>query len=264
MTNISLEIEKRIDELKHVIEHKTDAVLKSPKGVVNIAKGRKQAKFYYKKDASSEKRKYLPQKEESLITQLCQKDYDQKTLEAAKKELHLLERLQNKYPKETMENVYHNLHEERQKRVTPLVVPIEEYVRNWEEEIYPHKEFREGSPEYYTDRGERVRSKTEILIANALNKHNVPYRYECPLYLNGYGIIHPDFTVLNVHLRKELFWEHMGMMDDADYIEKALRKISLYEKNNIFPGTDLILTYETSAMPINSRSIDKIIDHYFQ
>lgn len=264
MANISLEIEKRIEELKYVIEDKEKAVLKSPKGVINIAKGKKRAKFYYKKDSSSEIRKYLTQKDEPIIVQLCQKDYDQKILNIAQKELQLLERLKNKYPKEIMENVYDDLHIERQKRVIPLVIPIEEYVRVWEEVIYQPKSFRENSPEYYTDRGERVRSKTEILIANALYRHNVPYRYECPLYLKGYGTIHPDFTVLNVRLRKEMYWEHMGMMDDPDYISNALHKIDTYEKNNIFPGDQLILTHETSTMPISSRNIEKMISKYLQ
>lgn len=107
-----------------------------------------------------------------------------------------------------------------------------------------------------------MRSKTEILIANALNKHGIPYHYEKPLYLDGYGTIHPDFTVLNVRLRKEFYWEHMGLMDDVDYAEKALQRITAYEKNGYFPGTELILTHETQKYPMDSRLIDKMIRRY--
>ena len=41
-------------------------------------------------------------------------------------------------------------------------------------------------------------------------KHNVPNHYEAPLYLKGRGIIHPDFTVLNIRTRQEYYWEPYG------------------------------------------------------
>ena len=43
---------------------------------------------------------------------------------------------------------------------------------------------------------------------------------------------------------KELYWEHMGMMDNGEYAEKAVRKISAYYQNGIYPGEALILTFE--------------------
>lgn len=69
-----------------------------------------------------------------------------------------------------------------------------------------------------------------MIIADLLNKEGIPYRYEYPIQLNGVGWIYPDFTVLNVRLRKEYYWEHLGMMDDYSYAEKALQKISSYEQ----------------------------------
>lgn len=85
---------------------------------------------------------------------------------------------------------------------------------------------------------------------------------KAPLHLNGYGTIHPDFTVLNVKERKEYYWEHMGKMDEPEYIEKALQRINAYEKNDIFPGNRLILSHETLKYPINSRNIEKLIFQY--
>lgn len=65
-----------------------------------------------------------------------------------------------------------------------------------------------------------------------------------------------------VHIAEEFYWEHLGRMDDTDYVEKNLNKITNYEKNNIFPGDRLILTHETSRCPINSKIIEKIIHTY--
>ena len=82
--------------------------------------------------------------------------------------------------------------------------------------------------------------------------------------LKEYGLIHPDFTVLNVRTRKEIYFEHLGMMDDEVYREEALKRILAYEKNGIFPGDRLVLTHETLKSPVNSRMIEKVILHYFK
>ena len=202
-----------------------------------------------------------------MVQRLCQKDYDEKVLRAAKRELKQLEKLNALYEdrREPICNaVYESLAEARRKFIDPISLSDEEYVKQWEAVDYERKGFREDAPEFYTEKGERVRSKTEILIANALKKYDVPYRYEYPLKLEGYGLIHPDFTVLNVRRRKEICFEHMGMMDDEIYREDALRRILAYEKNGIFPGDGLVLTHETAKSPINSRIIEKVILQYFK
>ena len=45
------------------------------------------------------------------------------------------------------------------------------------------------------------------------------------------------------------------MMDDPEYVEKAVQKIMTYEQNEIFQGENLILTYETRRMPLNQKTI---------
>ena len=88
--------------------------------------------------------------------------------------------------------------------IEPIWIPDDEYVASWESQEYIRKEIKDDVPEFYTDKDERVRSKSEVIIANELNKAGVPYRYECPLVIHGIKI-HPDFTILNVKKRKERF-----------------------------------------------------------
>lgn len=90
----------------------------------------------------------------------------------------------------------------------------------------------------------------------------IPYVYEVPLYLEGYGYIKPDFVVLNKKNRREYYWEHLGMMDNKEYCEKAIKKIETFEKNGIFPGENLILTYETYEQPLNIKVVEKLISEY--
>ena len=121
---------------------------------------------------------------------------------------------------------------------------------------------RKTYAEYYSDNGLRVRSKSEILIANALDKYCIPFRYEYPLMLKKSGVVRPDFTCLNIRTRKEYIWEHFGMMDDEGYAHKNVLKINDYETSGFHAGINMILTFETSLTPINSNIIRAMIENY--
>ena len=54
------------------------------------------------------------------------------------------------------------------------------------------------------------------------------------------------------------------MMDDPEYAEKAVRKMSEYMKNGLFPGRDLIISYETRSFPMNTKDIQSMINHYLR
>ena len=76
--------------------------------------------------------------------------------------------------------------------------------------------------------------------------------------------MYPDFTVLNVRTRRELHWEHFGMMDNPGYVEKTINKIHTYEQNGIYAGEKLLLTYEASKTPINPKFILRTIQRYLK
>ena len=87
------------------------------------------------------------------------------------------------------------MHKERQLLVTPIEPTWNQLLMKWYEEEYQGKEFKEGIPVILTEKGERVRSKSEKIIADYLYRKNILYKYEKPLYLNGYGIVYPDFYI---------------------------------------------------------------------
>ncbi len=178
------------------------------------------------------------------------------------KEIENIERISKTLGKTSAEDYYGTLCKGRQNLIIPIRQTDEQYVEEWLSEPYEGGSFGVGDAEYYTEKNERVRSKSEILIANALKKHGVPYKYECPLYLEGLGLIHPDFTALNVRRRKVLYWEHLGKMDDEDYANKNVNRINIYEKNGLFKGEKLILTWETSKTPLDMLLLDSVIKHY--
>ena len=257
-------LEIRKNQLLKLKEEKEKSLLRAPKGLlrVNCQGGRIQ--YYRRENASDANGVYLRKKDRDLVRRLAQKEYDQKVLRAVEKELGAIERYLAGYPVTGVEEVYEKLHLERQKLVVPVWEPEEQYVRRWEAFVYEGKAFEEDAPEFYTVKNERVRSKSEWIIADLLNREGVPYRYECPLDLKGMGRVYPDFMVLNVKERKDFYWEHLGMMDDVAYVEKALQKIAMYEQNGIYPGGGLILTYETRMNPLNQKVVMNLIEHYLK
>ena len=52
------------------------------------------------------------------------------------------------------------------------------------------------------------------------------------------------------------------MMDDSEYLRKVLRKIETFQKNNIFPGDNLLMTFETSDSPLNTRILEELVKKY--
>ena len=113
-----------------------------------------------------------------------------------------------------------------------------------------------------TEKGERVRSKSEKIIADYFFRHGIEYKYECPLLLKGLGIVYPDFTLLSRKTGYEIYWEHNGRMDDPIYAQKAVRKWQHYENNGIFPGERLILTHETELDVLNTATLEKLTKKY--
>ena len=74
--------------------------------------------------------------------------------------------------------------------------------------------------------------------------------------------VYSDFTCLNVRTRKEFVWEHLGMMDDAEYARNAIMKIEMYQNSGYFLGENLIFTMETRDKPLNSQMVRKIVKKY--
>ncbi|MBE5881943.1 MAG: hypothetical protein E7289_06535 [Lachnospiraceae bacterium] len=259
MQEIKNLLQERKSKLLQMKKDKTKALKSVPEGYLRICRHGEKTQYYHRKDPKDFNGVYIKEKDWKLARKLAQKDYDEKVLRSTEKELKAIEKYLSTLPPVVAEQIYENLHPGRQQMVKPIEEPIEEYTQNWENFEYRGKTFDVNAPKLYTEKGERVRSKSEVIIADSLHKEGIPYRYECPLYLKGWGTVYPDFTVLRVAERKEIYWEHMGMMDEPEYAEKAIEKIALYEQNGIFLGENLVLTFETMKNPINRKVIQDII-----
>lgn len=112
-----------------------------------------------------------------------------------------------------------------------------------------------------TKKGDFVRSKSELIIADKLFDNGIEYEYEKELFIDGMKKI-PDFTIS--YMGDEYYWEHCGMMSNADYKKKWEDKKIWYADHGIIEGENLITTYEYANSGFDSQSIDKLIDKYFR
>lgn len=114
-----------------------------------------------------------------------------------------------------------------------------------------------------TARGELVRSKSEVIIANALFYNKLDYEYEPELTLEG-RVKRPDFKVEDYDTGEVWYWEHCGMMTDPQYKRRWEEKKKFYEKNGIVEGKNLIVTYDDEKGGLDAAEIQKIIEETFE
>ncbi|MBZ0148725.1 MAG: AAA family ATPase, partial [Pseudorhodoplanes sp.] len=82
-------------------------------------------------------------------------------------------------------------------------------------------------------RGELMISKSEVIIANELAAAGVEYEYERPYIGKDKTRRYPDFTIEDADTGVTWFWEHLGMLGDAEYERKWKLKLEWYRDNGI-------------------------------
>ena len=232
-----------------------------PEGRIIVRQIRNSSYYYLKTDGSEN---ILAVKDDQpLIEAIIQKQYYEKVLKVSKQESKALRNVLAHYPQKTAEDIYSTLSEERQKFVKPIIPTTEQFVKEWQEKPYKPKEFKEGPPIFETLRGERVRSKSEQIIADRLYVNGIPYKYECPLKINN-KVIHPDFTILRISDRKELYHEHLGKTDDEKYQNDNVPRLNNYILGGYLLGDTLFLSFESSTTPLDVRVIDRMIQEHYK
>ena len=250
----------------------------APIGSLKVNHVRGSVQFCQRMPGSG-KCRHLSAEEYGEAVKLAQKDYDLMVLKLLKAKLKETEeytdenvvRFHDRFAirfftgglYRQLDGIFDTMVPERQAMVEPVVPLTRDFVQDWLAEPYEGKGFRpDDVTAYYTGKDVRVRSKSELYIANKLDEIGVPNKYECPLFLRD-KILYPDFTILDVCTRELKYLEHCGMMDDPDYVDAFLWKMDFYQANDIYPGEDLILTFESGRRPMNTRTIDRIIRRYF-
>ena len=263
-TSLITELTGNLNSIKHHIANTKKRLLKAPEGTLRISKKCNHYQYYLRHGKDDIHGKYLNTKQLPTAKKLAQKDYDKRLLKVLEEQLKAIEQFLKNYDPYAPMKVYEKLSDPRKALVTNEFLTDEEYIKHWLDQPYKKMGFKADAPEFYTSKGERVRSKSEVLIADALARHGIPYLYEFPVYEDGIIAAAPDFKCLNVRQRQDYYWEHLGMLDDEVYADNNVKKLNKYTMNQDFDETKLILTAETKKHPLNTRIIEEKIRRYLQ
>jgi hypothetical protein len=102
-----------------------------------------------------------------------------------------------------------------------------------------------------TEKGHMVRSKSELVIANLLQREGINYEYEQPL--DGekvLGRLHPDFSFADA-AGDRVIWEHLGMMHDDEYVRGWNWKLEWYRQNGFVLDQNLFVSEERRGQGLN-------------
>lgn len=216
---------------------------------------------YYKRSRNSKKNKgeYIPKANIDVACDLARKKYYSVLADFFDCCHSLLSRVDSDCNIANVEKCFEKQGNGRQRLLKAVYLSDDEYAKKWSALPYHGLEFFDDSPSLFTAKGERVRSKTEVIIADMLNRLNVPYRYEFPLRLSNGKVVYPDFTCLNLRTREEFLWEHFGMMGDEEYLEKMLKKLDDYSAEGFVIGKNLICSMESASHSVNQKQIEQMI-----
>ena len=252
-------MKNRMEDLKKAISAAQKAAPRFPEGRMRVSQTGKQVRFYHVGKSDDSSGVYITKENRALVKALAQKDYNEKFLKKARAELSKLECSVRALSGASADIAYQTLDPRRSRLVTPYLITNDLYADRWKSQPYKTNPYMPESKLYDTNNGEKVRSKTEAIIADMLLELGIPYRYEQELKLGGDAVRYPDFTLLEIKTRKEIYLEHFGLLDDEDYRNKCLHKLDEYRNNGIYLGKNLLITYESADCPFDIKGTRKMI-----
>ena len=261
-------LEDSLYNLEAAIKRAEKRLATAPEGQINL-KTRNGTVIFYQ-HLSTGQDLYLGKDKKSLIKALAQKKYDKEILNTFQHEKLAIERtlkgLEGNSRFKSEEQVWQDFPSVLKEYVTQDPITHEGSIQKWKNQTWRLKDGT-SKYKYFSLKGERVRSKSEVIIADRLFNAGIPYHYEKILELGpakyGMDTIYPDFTILDTKTLKVYYWEHMGMLGDEKYASDAKHRLEQYADANLFPGKDIILTFETNTSPLNLVYVDMLIKTYF-
>lgn len=129
-------------------------------------------------------------------------------------------------------------------------------------EFNKQKRYFEEKLIHKTIRGEMVRSKSEVIVANILSQLEIEYSYEEPLTIEGKNYI-TDFTLR--HQGHTAYLEHLGMLGNASYKKRWDEKRSNYEKSGVSESKgNLIITEDGLDGSLDAIEIENKITSWLE
>lgn len=205
------------------------------------------------------KETYINKNNERLIKQLCRRKFIEDSISIIEKVINADDQhLKRPMVYDPMEIVASLPEAYKDVDYSPIFDSTKDHPLAWSNEPYEKNTLHLDKLIYRTPNGLLVRSKSESIIADLLEREDIPFRYEALLMLDEQSY-YPDFTILNPQDNQIVYWEHFGMIDNKDYAAAMERKLEMYKRHGIHQWNNLIVTYESESNPFDVQKIKRII-----
>ena len=233
---------------------------KAPLGSLNIDGRRGHLYFthYIPKGGNRKKasRKSISE-DTGMIRALFRKRYLERAIRLIDKDIAVLEKALAQY-KEVDEASVMREELERFPELADCLYPGGQSDEEWADDFARATDFYTEDLKSTSSTGVEMRSSGELIIASRLEHFGVPYRYEAKV--NHPDVDRrPDFTIRRPRDGKIIYWEHIGMTGDEEYMSGNELKFVEYENNGIVPWDNLIITYNKADGGIDVKIIDAMI-----
>lgn len=233
-----IEITKRDIELEKTILKNYKKEYKSmPKGHL-LCNKKESGEYYYQ--VTGNQRKYIKKENKNLIIQLKRKRYLKESIKRLECNIESQSKMLGQYRLYEFKNIERDLPKSYQRET-----------KTFKNQIL-----------HQTSCGLKVRSKSEVLIVEALLARNIEFEYEkrIELYKDGkMVVIHPDFA-FKTRYGTWVYWEHLGMLGSDTYKQTAITKIETYIENGIFPSQNLLITCDAFDGTLDMVAIMNTVD----
>ncbi|MBO4474419.1 MAG: hypothetical protein J5750_05830 [Clostridiales bacterium] len=263
MNSLLYELQARKQRLERAIRAAEKFLETAPDGRLRINNRNYGASYYHITQACDTVGAYIPSAKRILATQLAQKDYAERFLKEAQRELSGIETCIHNFIRHKSESVFSDLNQQRQNLVTPYMTDNEKCSQIWLSLPFQTSPYEPEEKLFKTRRGDLVRSKSELMIADIYYELGIPYRYECEVTLRSGQKRYPDFTLFHAPRRIVIYHEHLGRMDEEDYVNKNLKKLQEYGEIGIFSGKNLLLSFETKKRPFDPNQFREEVKEIF-
>lgn len=198
----------------------------------------------------------------SEVIRIKQKRYNMMMLKVLEKNLKLLKKIEGRfilYDPESIDELLKPVYRDYTGLVnkTPGITSSDEW-----KQINTRNRYKLPDDCNTTTDGVKTRSKSEVIVYGILKGYGLVIKFDVEITLkNEYGqnvIVSPDFIIL-CDDGSMIIIEHLGMLDNADYLEKALKKIHLYQINGYRLNENLFITADYSQGRINAQAIDELV-----
>ena len=257
-----LQSEKK--HMENLIRKSNNDLSKEHGGSIRVSRCKNTYQYYILEPETSKSRyRYLHRSERQIAKDIIQHDYATSVNElATKRHYHIEQLLQCQ--DEIADQALNGFSEGRQVLIDEYEQPKQKYIAEWIAKEYQGNTYPADEHEYYTKKGERVKSKSEIIIADTLYDMGIPYRYEYPFFTATGATIYPDFNILNPYTLHEAYLEHFGLMDDSEYVQKTLYKIAEFARNGYHLGHGLLATFESDKSSLDTRLLRDMLENWLE